>query len=243
MSDYVGSYLQYFRLNDNKRCYIIFYWMVYDMNKSIISFSKYVQKRKSDGMCAILEKIKGKTAYELLEEYNIPMKLPIDVPLLLDKIGIYAIPKDFSDIEKSARVPIDSILGAAFSKGDSLAIFYRESDTYNRKIFTIAHELGHCCLHAENLKISHVEWRTIDNIEEEHEINANIFAGELLIPEKLLIEKYEQFIIPSLNALAEIFGVSVNVMAARLDYLNLPYFKDVDIKISDINQVVMSNEG
>ena len=62
-----------------------------------------------------------------------------------------------------------------------------------------------------------------------HEIEANIFAGELLIPKPLLLKKYKEFIIPSLKALSIIFGVSTNVMAARLDYLGLDYFKDIPL--------------
>ncbi len=180
-------------------------------------------------MCTILEKIKNKSALELLKEYNIELKPPINISLLLDKIGISVISKDFSQVEKESNCEPGSILGAAFSKGNDLAIFYRKFDTYNRKIFTIAHELGHCCKHSENLKISHVELRTNMDTYDDHEKEANIFAGELLIPEQLLIEKYNEFIIPSLKTLSTIFGVSTNVMAARLDYLNLDYYKDVNI--------------
>lgn len=198
---------------------------------NIIEFN-YIQKKKQKGdlyMCAILEKIKNKSAYELLQEYHIELKPPIDISLLLDKIGISVIAKDFSYIEQACDYEPGTILGAAISKGNNLAIFYRKSDTYNRKIFTIAHELGHCCKHSEDLKISHIELRTTENILNNHEIEANIFAGELLIPEKLLIQKYNNFIIPSLKVLSKMFGVSTNVMAARLDYLNLDYFKDIKI--------------
>lgn len=199
---------------------------------NIIDFTKVKQKKTNyggDNMCNILEKIKNKNAIDLLKEYSIKLEPPIDIASLLDKIGISVIAKDFSDIEKQSGCKPGSILGAAISKGDNLAIFYRKADTYNRKIFTIAHELGHCCKHSKNLKISHVELRTTIDIHDSHEIEANIFAGELLIPEELLMEKYKEFIIPSLNALSLIFRVSSNVMAARLDYLGLEYLKDVKV--------------
>lgn len=200
--------------------------------RNIIDYATRKQTRKHNGgdfMCTILEKIKGKTPLELLNEYNIALTPPIDISLLLDNIGISVISKDFTYIEQQYGYGHGSILGAAFSNGDDLAIFYKKSDTYNRKIFTIAHELGHCCKHAESLKISHIELRTSCNTENPHEIEANIFAGELLIPKPLLMEKYNEFIIPSLKTLSIIFGVSTNVMAARLDYLNLDYFKDIKI--------------
>lgn len=192
------------------------------INYTDACFKKY----GGDNMCTILEKIKGKNAETLLKDYQIALSPPINISKLLDKIGISVIAKDFSDIEKRCGYENGSILGAAFSKNDNLAIFYRKSDTYNRKKFTIAHELGHCCKHSENLKIAHIELRTTYSQLDEHEIDANIFAGELLIPKDILMEKYRQFIIPSLKALAQIFGVSSNVMAARLDYLNLSYYKD-----------------
>ena len=60
-------------------------------------------------------------------------------------------------------------------------------------------------------------------------MEADIFAGELLIPESSLVRVYNQFYLPSLESLAKIFSVSTNVMAARLDYLSMPYFKDAEI--------------
>lgn len=197
---------------------------------NIIYFTKIKGKYTGgDNVCKILEKIKDKTALELLKEYNIEISPPINLSLLLDNIGISVIARDFSEIERRCKYDDGSILGAAFSKGNNLAIFYRKFDTYNRKIFTIAHELGHCCKHSDNLKIAHVELRTTNNYIDKREIEANIFAGELLIPEKVLMDNYKSFIIPSLNALSKIFGVSSNVMAARLDYLNLDYYKDVNL--------------
>lgn len=199
------------------------------MNDNNIVNFVFTKEKRLRLMCTVLEKIRNKKPADLLTEYEIPMIAPIDISTLLEKIGISTIAKDFSDIEDIMEVKRGSILGAAFSNGDNLAIFYKKSDTYNRKIFTIAHELGHCCNHAENLKISHIEFRTTSNNLSEREVDVNVFAGELLIPESLLIEEYNKFIIPSLQYLSKLFGVSSNVMAARLDYLDLDYFKDTII--------------
>lgn len=180
-------------------------------------------------MCTILKKIKNKSAYELLLEYNIILTPPIDISLLLEQIGISVISKDFTEIENIGGYDRGSILGAAISKDEDLAIFYRKQDTYNRKIFTVAHELGHCCMHSDSLKISHIEFRTTDTYEDIREREVNIFAGELLIPELVLMPIYNKYILPSLKELSKTFCVSTNVMAARLDYLNLSYFKDTGI--------------
>lgn len=195
---------------------------------NIVMFSKYTSEKRCCNMCEILKRIRNKTASDLLKEYDIKNEPPIDISLLLEKIGISLIAKDFSTLEKNSNYENNSILGAAISKDDDLAIFYKENDTYHRKIFTIAHELGHCCKHSENLKIEHIELRTVNSMDR-HEIEANIFAGELLIPYTALKNIYDDFLIPSLKYLSKIFNVSTNVMAARLDYLNLSYYKDIDI--------------
>lgn len=196
---------------------------------NIIYINSYTPDKGDKFMCTILKKIKNKSAFELLQYYNIELSPPIDISLLLEQIGISVISKDFTEIENTSGYDRGSILGAAISKDEDLAIFYRKQDTYNRKIFTVAHELGHCCLHSDSLKISHVEFRTTNTYKDIREQEVNIFAGELLIPEIVLMPIYNKYILPSLKELSKIFCVSTNVMAARLEYLNLSYFKDISI--------------
>lgn len=180
-------------------------------------------------MCEILKKINGKTPLELLEIYNIPLEPPIQLSKLLKEIGISALGIDFTDIEIASNYERGRILGAAISKGDNLTIFYRKDDTKNRQRFTIAHELAHCCLHTKNLQQNHIELRDDALVKTQKEKDADIFAGELLIPEHILRQIHSEFYVPQLSSLANIFDVSTNVMAARLDYLSMPYFKDVEI--------------
>ena len=199
------------------------------MNNIIYINSYTPDKGDKKFMCTILKKIKNKSAFELLQHYNIELTPPIDISLLLEQIGISVISKDFAEIEDISGYDRGAILGAAISKDEDLAIFYRKQDTYNRKIFTVAHELGHCCLHSDSLKISHIEFRTTNTYKDIREQEVNIFAGELLIPETVLMPIYNKYILPSLKELSKIFCVSTNVMAARLEYLNLSYFKDISI--------------
>lgn len=202
------------------------------MNQKIIRID-YAMRRIKEGenMCAILKRLNGKSAEQLLEENNIDVtKPPIDIRKLVTSLGISVLKRDFSDIEARARATKGSILGATISSGNKLTIFYQSDATYNRMRFTVAHELAHCCLHSENLEVQHVELRIDEeNGYDEHEKEANIFAGALLIPRKLLDQEYKKFIVPSLSALAELFEVSETVMAARLDYLNYSYLKDAQI--------------
>lgn len=81
-------------------------------------------------MCIILKKIKNKRPYELLREYGISTTPPIDISKLLQEIGIATIAFDFEDIEKIENVERGSILGAAFSKDEDLAIFLEPQILY-----------------------------------------------------------------------------------------------------------------
>ena len=121
--------------------------------------------------------------------------------------------------------------GFIFRVTQSVELFctYRKQDTENRQRFTIAHELAHCCLHTENLQQNHIELRDNTFPKTEKEKAADIFAGELLIPEPLLKEIYSKFYLPSLKTLAKIFHVSTNVMAAKLDDVSMPYFRDAEL--------------
>lgn len=199
------------------------------MKTKVIKFSLYKGKRSDIIMCEILKKLQGKTAQSLLEDYNISKEPPIDIDVLLNNIGISSVPMDFSSIEDEVKIPNGSILGATIAKEEDLSIFYRVDATENRRRFTIAHEIAHCCLHTNNLIDHHIELRGNFKSLSGKEYDANVFAGALLIPEEALHKVYKQLIVPSLETLSKIFRVSTTVMVARLDYLNMPYFKDIEI--------------
>ena len=194
----------------------------------VIYYEKYRRKNKalvlgSDRMCTVLKKIRNKSAIELLEEYGLDKTVPIDIEQLLRAIGISAIGKDFSELEKRLGKPKGSILGMLLSSGNNAAIFYRKDDSYNRRRFTIAHELAHAINHSDNEP--HIEYRMAEKEMEENPVerDANIVAGEILIPLPLLKREYLKLDIPSSTVLANIFKVSQNVMEARLKYLKIFY--------------------
>lgn len=194
----------------------------------IICFEKYRRQNKalvlgSDRMCTVLKKIRNKSAIELLVEYGLDKTVPIDIEQLLRAIGISAIGKDFSELEKRLGKPKGSILGMLLSSGNNAAIFYRKDDSYNRRRFTIAHELAHAINHSDNEP--HIEYRMAEKEMEENPVekDANIVAGEILIPLPLLKREYLKLDIPSSTVLANIFKVSQNVMEARLKYLKIFY--------------------
>ena len=79
-------------------------------------------------------------------------------------------------------------------------------------------------LHADSLKNGCLELRTSPTNDDPREKAANILAGEILLPEKLLKIAYSNLPIAVLGLLAEKFDVSENVMAARLQHLKMGYY-------------------
>lgn len=196
----------------------------------------YEEQRKNyffllkDGiMYEVLKNMRNKSAMDLLKENGISLTPPINIFLLLQRLGIKEVAADFSDIEKILQYDSGEILGITFAQEKQVGIFYRSSDSINRRRFTMAHEIAHCCLHTDTLTDKHIELRSSKTQNDQREYNANVFAGELLIPESSLKMIYEQLLVPSLSGLSEIFQVSTNVMAKRLDYLKMPYMKDEEI--------------
>lgn len=196
------------------------------MSMKIVYIDCYItrQQKRGNTMCTALDKIRNKSAEEILNEYGLANRAPVDIKRLLQCIGISALGKDFSALEELKNKEKGSILGMLKSDGENAAIFYRKSDTYNRQRFTIAHELAHAMIHTDNEP--HIEYR-MSEIEIDNnplEKRANIIAGELLIPLNLLAEVYLRLPVPSSIALAKEFDVSVNVMEARLNHLGVSHF-------------------
>lgn len=166
-------------------------------------------------MCKVINNIMGKSAEELLQMSKQSDVIPVSLTKILNTVGISCLPFDFKGDT--------NILGALVCVGNNAAIFYRKDDPRDghRYRFTVAHELAHCCLQHINTQHGSVHYRKETDNENEDEIAANIFAGELLIPEKSLRNALEELLLPSLKLLAQMFAVSENVMRARLDYLEV----------------------
>lgn len=137
------------------------------------------------------------------------------------------------------------LCGVIFTTDKDLAVFYKKYDfdllsensrisANNKARFILAHGLAHCVLHPKYLNTSYLEFRHDNhNINNEpikvstYEYQANIYASQLLIPEKKLFEVISKLIIPTVESLCQLFQVSPNVMIARLNYLNIHNIKNV----------------
>ena len=186
-------------------------------------------------MCKKLEYLNGLTPEEILFLAKVD-SYPVNMEKILKTLHIESGPMDFSRIEDRFPELIKSrgsILGAVTVTGDDVNIFYREGSTENRKRFTLAHELAHCCLDAPSLQKGHVEFRLDKETTSAKEWAANVFAGQLLIPEKHLRKMYDLLAVPTIDDMAREFGVSIHVMEARLKHLGLGYYAPQNYEAAD----------
>lgn len=191
---------------------------------NIITFNKYAKEKGGVIMCPPINRIYRKTPMEILKEYGDLDCIPINLTMLLQNIGISALPMDFTDLEKSLHK--GHILGLVLKDTKNAVIYYSKNDSVNRQRFTIAHELGHICNHLvpDSDDYPYIDWRIEEESETEKEKMANIFAGELLIPLPKLKDVYMSMTFPFSSDLAKQFGISENVMEERLNYLKISYY-------------------
>lgn len=165
---------------------------------------------KHEANIELMDTPDGLLAYA--EKKNIAV-CPLDVVELVKNMGINVIPDKNLD---------DNISGMLQQDTDGLWIIRVNALHHpNRQRYTIAHELGHYCLHRSDDMVfeDQVFFR---NIERSHiETEANRFAAELLMPH----ETFERFLhqgIVNIEELANKFGVSpvaLRVRAQQLGYL------------------------
>lgn len=201
------------------------------------------EERGSINMCRILNEIHGKTSKDIFNDYYESSNIPVDIVSIAKKIGIRLGSIDFTNLERNdVFKPLvetrGHILGAVFINGEDVQIVYNNHLDKNpdldklsdvdkaeklirRQRFTIAHEIAHCCLHMGKNDKSHIEYRTEQmDYTTPKERDANIFAGELLVPQVSIVNICDMFGEKiNIDFLADLFRVSNNVMQARIDYL------------------------
>ena len=92
---------------------------------------------------------------------------------------------------------------------DERLIGYNNKHPEVRIRFTLAHEMGHVCMEHEHMVID--EYQTDSSVFEKE---ANIFAGEFLVPKEALSEALKKMRDP--KELARFFNVSREVILIRL---------------------------
>lgn len=187
-----------------------------------------MKKQYEEIMCLKIRELQGKTAMQILNFCGVENECPIDLDKILKKLGILYAAVDFKELLDSDDS--EEIWGAVLLIGDDVGIAYSSHLKENGRRFTVAHEIAHCCLETEALEQGEARFRAIDTKNQiinpsPKEIEANIFAGELLMPEHMVREVCNKFIIPEISALSEIFCVSKRVVEERLKRLGISYVK------------------
>lgn len=179
-----------------------------------------MQKHRKDHITTIVEKLLVDNAID---------KAPVDIVRLAKNHGLQIIKQPAEE----------DLSGFLFRNKDNIAtvIGVNSNQHPNRQRFTIAHELGHYLLHptggaADDMHVDRggfsVKRRDTKSSEgvDEEEMEANLFAAEILMPRKFLardIGASESVILDEdgvlLSRLAKQYKVSTQALAFRLAYL------------------------
>lgn len=132
-----------------------------------------------------------------------------------------------------SEAPLHDLSGMLLKQGDGVwTIMVNQDDSRTRKLFTIAHELGHYFLHKDDQnqfidgQFVQTFWgRAEDTKSLSQETEANEFAGNLIMPKEIIgkeLEAHKGKAVSALEVLrlAEKFGVSPLAMATRLKNLD-----------------------
>lgn len=148
--------------------------------------------------------------------------VPVDPFVVAKRLGLSVRTAEFKD---------KSTAGMIWNSGDAWEIYVRDGDPVRRMIFTVAHELGHYALHlrdegsGEYVDPDVHLYRLSDrpggegSVDRSREIQANMFAAALLMPESEVRRAWGRD--PSIRGLARTFRVSELAMRYRIEQLGL----------------------
>lgn len=149
-------------------------------------------------------------------------KMPLDIHALVSQYGI----------EVQGRKMERSIPGMMVTTKSSALVTINENLPLNQQRFTLAHLLGHFVLHGKSAEVFVDRTTPIKGEGPEaskqlmQEAEANEFAGELLMPESIIRDRFGNsrpypYNLESLRPLAAQFGINELVLAIRLTQLGL----------------------
>lgn len=146
----------------------------------------------------------------------------------LDVLEAYGITKPVVDVAKIAKgegieikeiaMPQEYDSVAGFHDKDKKFIYVNVNDSGPRKLFTIAHELGHIFLGHKNYNVL-FRIPKKDSKYGTEEMGANSFAAHLLMPDFMLREYMGKYNLSKLDyrVMADIFGVPLSAMKPTLE--------------------------
>ena len=169
--------------------------------------------------------------------------IELRVSELLHNSGVKPPPVDVRSIARLLGAVIETvsadtdISGMVYRKRKGAVIGINEAHHPNRQRFSIAHEIGHLCLHDNELYLDRggpsVFWRDAVSGQgvDDDEIEANQFAASLLMPRECLVSDIRRGEVPAealsrgddraIETLARRYRVSPQAMTLRLINLRL----------------------
>lgn len=140
---------------------------------------------KLESVCASISKLRTDRLLKAAELTRDAVGLKNDEPIgdivgLVESMGIKIKTREFD---------IKNFFGFSVSQSDggpAIVVNISKNITVERRIFTVAHELGHLLLHPRAYDLS----KSQESIQEENE--ANCFAGYFLMPEDAFAKKWKE---------------------------------------------------
>lgn len=166
----------------------------------------------------IKKKANKKLARQAAEKLIRESKILLEAPIMLNDI-IQHLRTRF-DIDVHGKDMSDKFSGILVTKDNTFGILYNSSMSKNRIRFTIAHELGHLMLcHQFGKEIVYEKYNLNKQIDW-WELEANTFAANLLMPQKLLQKDTKNLKKGDIPLLSKKYLVSEAAMTNRIYFSN-----------------------
>lgn len=154
------------------------------------------------------------------------IRTSFDVPDDKYEVDIYRLATDIGFDVYEVNFSSDDIAGTfEKEKGEKGQIYINRKDMYERKRFTVAHEVAHGILHVrKDTDEKHTDYRQplkyyANKDDLKKEIQANMLAAALLMPRKLFTDAWKER--EDIDDIADLFSVSKRAATIRLDALGL----------------------
>ncbi len=145
--------------------------------------------------------------FDELKAAGFELKAPVNIDLIAEKLGII--------VETDHGLEMKGIIGEIFFRNDQPVVKINPfQNSYEpRRRFTLAHEIGHYCLHSaksrQGFTDSQKTMSRSDSFWNRAESEANSFAAQLLMPKSLIIQEGQAIVAAHKTTSEENLSLSV----------------------------------